>query len=186
MLPGSREARYPMRLFACGGCAVGLFWGLGLILAGLSKPVGLVGQARQCRSNLYRLGNAVLLYAHDYDERLPPTVRWMDASKPYWKAVEFTRCPAVPGDGNGYGYAMNARLDKRTIASIAQPDATPLLFDSLDLSRNADDPFKSLPSPGRHTWREKRGTPLVSGNLVAYVSGRVRFVADKQAEGKER
>jgi hypothetical protein len=180
MLSGHRESGCPVRLLACGGCAVGLFWALGLILAGLSRPIGLVGQARQCRSNLTRLSRAMLLYAHDHDDRLPPAASWLDTSRPYWKDPSLTRCPAAKGPvGRVSGYAMNARLGGKSLATVRNADTIPLLFDAVDLTPNASSSLQSLPSPGRHTWREKRGTPLVTGSLVGYVSGNVRFVADK-------
>jgi prepilin-type processing-associated H-X9-DG protein/prepilin-type N-terminal cleavage/methylation domain-containing protein len=60
-------------------------------------------KARQtaCLSNMRQMGLAVLMYADDYDETLPPTQhmggRWMhDLLQPYTRATLFYRCPSDP------------------------------------------------------------------------------------------
>lgn len=81
------------------------------ILASILMPV--FGQARQtamrtrCASNLRNIHNAVLMYAQDWRECMPPEIKLEAATPsygthtilmPYAKALEIFHCPADTGD----------------------------------------------------------------------------------------
>ena len=68
---------------------------------------------------------------------------------------------------NAYGYAMNAALSSTKRSAVTDPTATPLLFDSTILTKNAASGIDTLPKPGRHN----------GGNNVAYTDGHARRVA---------
>ncbi|BCW97175.1 MAG: hypothetical protein KatS3mg024_0002 [Armatimonadota bacterium] len=82
------------------------------ILASILMPV--FGQARQtamrtrCASNLRNIHNAVLMYAQDWRECMPPEIKLEVATPsygthtilmPYAKAPDIFHCPADTGDG---------------------------------------------------------------------------------------
>src|SRR5690349_19513520 len=49
-------------------------------------------QAR-CQSNLKQLASATLMYANDYDDRLPLRRSWAGGTSPYLKSWEVYVCP---------------------------------------------------------------------------------------------
>jgi prepilin-type N-terminal cleavage/methylation domain-containing protein len=89
------------------------------ILAAILFPV--FAQAREkarsatCLSNGKQMGIGLMMYAQDYDERLPrvwtPTAGrnngardWKDDIQPYMKNVDVFRCPTRSPQWPGYGY----------------------------------------------------------------------------------
>lgn len=134
------------------------------ILAAILFPV--FAQAREkaraisCASNLKNLGTAVLMYAQDYDERLPLSaapiatppyfLNWHDIIDPYVKNKQIWLCPSssIPAkDANGkpsshFGYNAyylnGIRLDFSNVATaggvslgaIPEPADTVLLTDA--------------------------------------------------------
>jgi prepilin-type N-terminal cleavage/methylation domain-containing protein/prepilin-type processing-associated H-X9-DG protein len=133
------------------------------VLAAILFPVFAQARAKArqitCASNLRNLGTAVLMYAQDYDERLPLAAyatsdgdffTWHDLTDPYAKNKDIWHCPSSAvknADAGGritthFGY--NARyltdfaLDFSnagshsavSLAAIAQPSETLLLTDA--------------------------------------------------------
>jgi len=134
------------------------------ILAAILFPV--FAQAREkarsisCASNLRNLGTAVLMYAQDYDERLPLSasaittppffLNWHDIVDPYVKNKQIWLCPSssIPrADANGklsshFGYnafylngmrldfSNNATAGGVSLGAIPEPAETVLLADA--------------------------------------------------------
>jgi len=109
----------------------------------------------------------MLMYAQDYDERLPRSRGWSDVVYPYIKSKGIFLCPAVRGDRPGY--AVNAPLDVLSLSRFESCAHTVMLFDSDALVRNAADRGGSWPVPPRHS----------GGNNAAYVDGHVKWLRDK-------
>jgi len=99
-----------------------------------------------CLSNLKQLGLALMEYGDDHDGKPPPRDFWMDAIWDYTKNEKILHCDKVQGAGL-YGYALNAGVKSFGVPSA---DKTPLVYDSVNLARNASDLVASLPDPGRH------------------------------------
>lgn len=139
---------------------------------GLGAPVMLEGLARseqtECLSNLKQLALAVLMWAQDHDEVLPPAKDWGKELYPYLKNEELFRCPAA-ADLQG-GYAYNADIAGRKLAEIADPAATVLFYESTLGQLDAADRGESQPRPGRHN----------GGNARAYVDGHVKWLGENQ------
>lgn len=144
---------------------------IGLVLAmilttGRHHPLRIA-----CISNLKRLGMASLLYAEDWDGRLPQRDTWMDAIRDYHKSGAPERCNEVefafPDRKDVYGYAFNSRLSggKTSDFEPETQQTKPMLYDSSNLARNASDPFSSLPDPPRH------GGEM---NMVCFFDGHVK------------
>ena len=137
----------------------------GFLLVLLFGPTGEPSWAVRktaCISNLRLLARGITEYSDDNDGRAPLRDSWMDGVEPYCLLPEIEHCPEVRGDGL-FGYAFNASVK----AMRSQHEkTTPLIYDSLNLGKNASDPFASLPKPGRHQGRDN----------VAYVDGHAKSV----------
>lgn len=119
-------------------------------------------RSNACMENLKKLSTGLIVYAEDYDGKLPPASQWGDAIRPYTAAEseKVYRCPSVAK--SGYGYAMNSRLSRQSLKALPNAAQTPMLYDSSNLSWNAHDPLTSLPNPPRHR-----------GNNLAFADGHV-------------
>lgn len=97
----------------------------------------------QCFDSAEYYRNALMMYAQDYDERLPPANRWSDALFPYTKLTFDMPCPSRP---KAIGpYAFNAALDRQLLAKVNP--RTPLLFESSAGQRNHADLLESFTRP---------------------------------------
>ncbi len=121
--------------------------GGGIILAQAPKPDPKEQQA-QCLSNIRQLGLAMLMYANDWNEQLPPADRWSEVTKPYRRNEALLHCPV---DKARYSYAMNQNVSKRWFKDIPAPWQTVLLFESTQGRKNACDVGRSWPVPARHS-----------------------------------
>lgn len=153
----------------CGCFIVGV-----IALAALLFPV--FSQARErarnvsCLSNVKQQELGILMYAQDYDQYLPAANQWMDATSPYRHSELSLHCPAAAQSTSDlYGYAYNKGISARLLPSVADPQTTPMTYDSTVLTRNAFDYVSSLPRPGRH----------VGENNVGYADGHAKHQSDK-------
>jgi hypothetical protein len=121
----------------------------------------------RCLSNLKGLGIALIIYATDFDDRPPPRDVWLDAIYPYTKNHTIEHCDLVTGEGLS-GYALNAGVTDLS-DKVKNAATEPLVYDSVNLARNASDLFTSLPKPGRH-----RG-----GNFVVFADDHAKFIKSR-------
>jgi prepilin-type processing-associated H-X9-DG protein len=148
---------------------------MGVTVAALTACVGLMvvppllvpghGPAPKtvCLSNLKRLGNGMLDYASDNDERLP-VANWMEFAQTRAKADTPLRCSELPKPGpDAYGYAMHKRMVGQQLTKLKEPDKAVMLFESTDLGRNVVGDLSLVPTPGRHS----------KGNMFGYADGHV-------------
>jgi prepilin-type processing-associated H-X9-DG protein len=129
--------------------------------AGERNPLGT-----RCLSNLRQLSLGMLMYESDWDG-LPRRDQWMDRLLPYIKQENIIFCPALRDEHSEhgwFGYAMNSVLSGKSTEKLKQPEREPLVYDSINLARNASDPVLSLIWPGRHE----------GANNVAFADGHVR------------
>jgi len=122
-----------------------------------------------CLANVKMLGTGMQIYVADYDERLPDRDKWMDSLLPYTKNESLFVDPLIKKVPGQYGYAFDSHLSGQLQSSIKNRDQQPMIYDSLNLGRNASDPFTSLPSPGRHDGK----------NNIGYLDGHVKAVLYK-------
>jgi prepilin-type processing-associated H-X9-DG protein len=152
----------------------------GLVLVALLYPVWAGSprsphRKKQCLSQVKQNVSALLLYAEEYDDRLPHRDLWMDAIGIYTAREPF-RCPQRPGIAGVpvetiYGYAFYAPISQASLSEMETPERIPLVFDSLHLARNASGTLDSLPSPGRHG----------GNNAIGYVDGHARYLVTQPA-----
>lgn len=149
-----------------GGCVV---VGLGIvaILAAVMFPVFAkarnAARLTSCRSNVKQLSTALLMYAQDYDERLPPAGAWESGAMPYYKNPRVNVCPS---DSLGAeSYAFNAALSGRNTGKIRSAASAPQLFESSLHTYNGNDLLKS--------WDPRHPSSPNPLGVVGYVDGHV-------------
>jgi prepilin-type processing-associated H-X9-DG protein len=128
---------------------------------------------KDCPENLKSLYLAFASYAQDWDA-LPPADNWLDNEEIVSKVTknEWLHCPAISNrQDDKFGYAFNAELSARPmngkpLKEMPNAATTPLLYDSTNLAKNAQDKTTSLPRPGRHSGR----------NNILYCDGHVAAV----------
>lgn len=144
-----------------------------LVAAAILFPVRAGGgplQITMCLSNLKQLATANLIYSTDFDDRFTNRDVWMDAIEPYTKNKELFTCPAFAEgkDPQVYGYCFHGKLSNAKLP--ANPEQVELLFDSINLARNASGDISSLPTPARHEMRSS----AVRMNNIAYADSHVK------------
>jgi prepilin-type processing-associated H-X9-DG protein len=142
-----------------------------IVLPGMlcpSLPPRQIAARTRCISNIKQLALSATMYTADYDDRFPLRDNWMDSTKEYRKGDDMLRCPTFAFDEkapkNLYGYAMNQAISgAKPPPNIAN---VPLIFDSVNLARNASGTLDSLPNPGRHGGQ----------NVIGYADGHAKAV----------
>jgi hypothetical protein len=177
----SASSGWLLRALAYGGCSVAIIWILAMLLGAMLGPLKSVGQSRNCQANVVILTRGFRMYTEDYDEHFPPSQRWMDSTAFFLDDENRLHCPTVskPKE-NRFGYAMNSAVSGKARKDLDPLDTTPVVYDSSNLSRHAADEFKSLPTPGRHRGRVKKGGPFQPGNNVGYAGGSATFLTDEK------
>ncbi len=107
-----------------------------------------VGGRTECLANVKNLNLALLIYAAEHDQHLPPADRWMDELARYTVDREMLRCPHAPE--LEYGYAFNAHLSGVNLDDIDNPAEIVLIFDSNLGTRNAAGGPEAVADPPRH------------------------------------
>jgi hypothetical protein len=86
-------------------------------------------QSIQCMNNVKQLNLALIMYANDNKDQLPPESSWCDLIKPYTGNSEaMFHCAHQPPGRCSYAY--NASLANRKITDIREPARTVLVFSS--------------------------------------------------------
>jgi prepilin-type processing-associated H-X9-DG protein len=113
-----------------------------------------------CLSNLKQLSMAMLMYAPDSDEVLPPANKWETVLRPYHKSDRILSCPA---DGQPHSYALNANIAGASMRAVKSPGTTVALFESNQHKPNSAGTKAAVAGPPRH----------MGGNHYAFVDGHV-------------
>ncbi|MEZ0324548.1 MAG: hypothetical protein ACAH95_01460 [Fimbriimonas sp.] len=138
--------------------------GVWLVIALALLAPGNRGAKRvHCIVNEKQLAAALLLYGEANNERFPESGKWMDSIEPLLKMPDALQCPAL---SEGFGYAFTESLGTKALKEVNNPQDKMMLFDSTNLSRNAQDDAASLPNPGRHDER----------NNVAFADGHAKSI----------
>jgi prepilin-type processing-associated H-X9-DG protein len=113
----------------------------------------MMGEARvraqqsSCLSNLKQLCLAFLMYAQDWDERLP-TKTWVKDILPYTGNAQILVCPSRPDQK--IGYAFNEALVGVNLKKIDRPSETVLLIEANLKDDNPLGSAKDIPEGGVH------------------------------------
>ncbi len=122
-----------------------------------------------CQVNVKRLSFGVLMYAEDWDSRLPFREKWTDVcftSKYGDVDANVFHCP---NSKSQYGYALNAAISGIKLAEVTNLDKTILLF---EMDSDKPNPFgneQNLTIHSRHVGRDVFAT--LSGRSIVVPRG---------------
>jgi prepilin-type processing-associated H-X9-DG protein len=151
-------------LGGCGMLAVAAVIVLGAITVPMFAQAREAARRAHCASNTKSAAMALMLYAQDYDERLPPAEQWQTRVRPNLPpGADPFRCPTTT---TGASLAYNSRLSRKRVAEIVSTSRQPGVFDSSATTPEPADPLTSFEA--RH--RSKDG-PV--GN-VGFLDGSVK------------
>lgn len=125
-----------------------------------------------CLSSVKRLSISTIIYAADFNDRFPNRDIWLDSISPYVKTQDKLICPTIFAERNAqlYGYAFSGKLSNAKFPP--KPETVPLVFESINLAKNASGELSSLPNPGRHPHSSgERGS-----NNIGYADGHAKSV----------
>lgn len=128
---------------------------------GLGSSVATDGQTA-CQSNLKQLMLAILMYAQDHDEVLPPAETWRDDLMPYCRNAPSFVCPVNP-----WGYTYNTTLSKKPLGQIANPAEAIVLFEVGHVEPNMAADLTKVKLAHRHN----------GGDDFAYADGHVKWLS---------
>jgi hypothetical protein len=126
-----------------------------------------VAWQNRCAQNLRAISLAIAKYAQDWDERLPPARRWVDAiSERHLKRDDIPQIFRCPKSSSPFSYAFNISLDRVSILQVGYPSETVLLFECDASSLNAFGDQPDLPQRPRH----------LEGDIYAFVDGHAKWI----------
>jgi hypothetical protein len=121
----------------------------------------------QCMSNVKQLVNGSLMYASDFDDKLPVAAKWQDSIEKYMPYYpEAFTCPALRRSGGRNGYAAAKDLSGKKLDQIRTPATTVWIYETADLARNANGDPVAEPPPNRHG----------PGRTVGHADGSAKFL----------
>ncbi len=135
----NRDEKYEGKGIAIAGTILsGVSFAFLSILLAILFPV--FAQAREkakeesCMTNQRYLSRAMLMYAQDHNESLPPNKDWCDLITPYITDKKIFQCPSADSNTNNVGksttYAYNSHCNHLNILKVNMPSITPMTFDA--------------------------------------------------------
>ncbi len=141
-------------------------WIVQVVMLSFLIPVFSINRGSRidsCINHLKQISNATLMYADDYDDKLPPAVKWSELLYPYTKSKRVFRCPEAPVPKLN-SYALNSKVAGLKLTYIKSPDEVVIWFDSNPGSNLAGGP-ELLPPLPRHT----------NGDNICFADGHVKW-----------
>ncbi len=120
------------------------------------------GERQACETQLRLLAQALDTYCARSDDQLPDPEHWYEQLAPYLPPGTSLHCPADAG--SGVSYAMNQNLAGKRRWEVADPEATPVFYESSRHGENPADIGQSWPNPARHS----------TGNYVMFLDKTVK------------
>ncbi len=150
------------------GCLAALICVTAALFAPVLQSAGASMETQNCLSNLRRVSRALLLYSEANGDLLP-SGQWVEQLVSIEPDRLIYACPHQRRiDPRSSGYALNTAVAGKKLASVQNPEKTPMVFDSKATAPNAIAAEGEVPRPGRH----KNGRL----NNVAYADGHVASV----------
>jgi hypothetical protein len=150
----------------CGCAGVGV---LAAILFPVFSQANLAAKKTLALSHAKQSGLALIMYASDYDERLPLATEWMDLASPYSKDAEIFKSPlAKEKDPLAYGFAFRKALSRKNMSKVEDIRSWAMIFDSTLLNRNATSDLETLPNPGRYGFGDS------ASNVIGFADGHAK------------
>ncbi len=153
-----------MKMLATGAFTVAV---LTVIFGPLITSRAIPARVVTCAGNEKQMGLCLLMYAEDYDGRLPRASEWMDMTLPYVKNKGVFRCPErIPSQPTDFGYAFNASLSMQMLPAVKSPDKAVMFYDATNLRWNFNAPGRTgVANPPRHK----------GGDYFGFADGHVKW-----------
>lgn len=136
--PGARTQRgTPWALISMAGCGVLVIPILAAILFPVFAKAREKAKIASCLNGVKQQELALMQYASDHDNRLPPANRWEDAIATYLPKDT----PGCPDAKSGVGYVFNAAMGGQPMPTGAAAATTVLIFDGGNGGRNQSGKF---------------------------------------------
>lgn len=119
-----------------------------------------------CGRNTRDLAQALLQYAQDWDETLPPSAHWADAAAMHVKAADVGRTFHCPEVGSGFSYVYNVHLNRSKLAGVGEPSSTPMVYEGNGGSFNSAGDGFAVPVLSRH----------MGGSQIGYADGHTKRI----------
>ncbi len=123
------------------------------------------GGPDRTRENLKQCGLAALMYAADYDGRLPRADQWMDETHPYIHNDSVFHDPSLTNRAD-YGFAFRDTASMVRLKNIRSDAEFVIEFQSVLMGRNAHSELWSMPMPTRDD--------RFRGDAVCFADGHAR------------
>lgn len=158
--------------FAEVGCVAAMLAIVAAVLFPVFAPTCGGSHRNSCLSFTKQSALATIMYAQDYDDRLP-RAKWMDTTYPYVKNWDVFTCTEIrTEDKSAFGKGYDRSMLGRHVPDIHLPESQPLQYDSSMLYKNVVARIGiGLASPGRHG----------KSNTVAFLDGHCKIIGDKDA-----
>ncbi len=114
--------------FSCLACVI-----LAAILLPMFSQAKQMSYRTKSMSNIKMIGTGIIMYTNDYDDVLPKSVDWQTSLKPYVMMPTVFMPPYQKDPG---GYAFNKVLSGVSLTTIAEPQYTPMVFESSQSGEN--------------------------------------------------
>jgi prepilin-type processing-associated H-X9-DG protein len=120
-------------LAIAGICVSGLMFLLLPLMAAMLLPALAKAKERaqtiNCMNHMRQMNLALMMYATDHNNTLPPGNSWCDLIKPYTGgSTDVFHCPTEPG----CPYTLNVNVANRKISELGSPNKVVLVFSSGD------------------------------------------------------
>jgi prepilin-type processing-associated H-X9-DG protein len=103
---------------------------LAYVGSGVFRCARLKAEQITCQMNMKTLANAMLQYAEDHNEHLPPANAWATDILPYLAHENKQKIFQCPDAISPYSYAFNGALGGKSLEAISKPADTVMLFES--------------------------------------------------------
>lgn len=134
----------------------------------IAREARAKAERSSCMSNLKQIALAVMMYAQDNNETLPPE-DWVPALRPYLMNDRIFACPTRPHQP--VGYAFNKSLLRTPLHKIQNPAETIMLFESKLADDSPVGSAEDVPVEGVHE----------GGICVAFADGHVEWLNVNEA-----
>lgn len=98
------------------------------------QPPRAMARATHCLSNIKQIAIGTILYASDYDEKLPKADVWQDSIVEYIKSKDIYKCLVGTSPES---YAFNSTVSGRDSTKIESPDRAVMEFEADAHAHNA-------------------------------------------------
>jgi hypothetical protein len=108
------------------------------------------GRSFDCWDNVTAISSCMLMYAEDYDGRLPPVENWTESIDRFIGSRKSLKCKYDDRPGKVVSYGMNAALSGQKVSNIANPAEVVLIYEANQPGKSPYGGLEAVCDPPRH------------------------------------